>query len=227
MRRLLAPAEVVLAGPPNAGKSTLGNALVGRPVSLVHETPGTTRDWVRELAILNGLPVWVTDTAGLWSSTGILPVGIAGVPPADGNGELPQDAPLRADVESQSARRALERIGRADVVLLLGQPPADLGGLDGPGIRRKIIPVWTKSDLRPRDAPPVSGGTVAVSAHTGEGMDRLRQAILHALGLDGFDPALPRAFTERQASLLASAAEAMERDETPATRACLLRILEG
>ena len=55
MRRLADPREVVLAGPPNAGKSTLANALIGRPVSIVHDTAGTTRDWVREQALLADL----------------------------------------------------------------------------------------------------------------------------------------------------------------------------
>ena len=72
MQRLLDPPEVVLVGPPNVGKSTLINALVGRAVSIVHEMPGTTRDWVRELADFNGLPIWLTDTAGIWAKWDII-----------------------------------------------------------------------------------------------------------------------------------------------------------
>jgi len=95
MRRLLDPAEVVLAGPPNAGKSTLANALVGREVSIVHASPGTTRDWVRELALLSGVPVWVTDTAGIWDR-------------AEG-------------VDAEAVRRARRRVDEADVVVILSQ----------------------------------------------------------------------------------------------------------
>ena len=96
MQRLLHPPEVALAGPPNVGKSTLANALVGRDVSVVHDQPGTTRDWVRELALLNGVCVYLTDTAGLW------------------------DSPVPGSIDAQAVRRARHRIQRADLVLLLG-----------------------------------------------------------------------------------------------------------
>jgi len=93
MERLLHPAEVVLAGPPNAGKSTLANVLVGRQVSIVHTRPGTTRDWVRELALLDGVPIWLTDTAGLWD--------------------------VSEGIDAEAVRRAHARAGQAQLVLLL------------------------------------------------------------------------------------------------------------
>lgn len=93
VRRLLDPPEIVLAGAPNVGKSTLANALLGRSVSIVHDTPGTTRDWVRSRAVLNGVPVWLTDTAGLW--------------------EDPQ-----APIDAEAVRRSWQRIASADLVLL-------------------------------------------------------------------------------------------------------------
>jgi tRNA modification GTPase len=72
VRKLLDGFEIVLIGPPNAGKSALANALTGREVSIVHDQPGTTRDWVREEAIIARGSVWITDTAGLWTqATGI------------------------------------------------------------------------------------------------------------------------------------------------------------
>ena len=84
IRRLLEPAEVVLAGPPNVGKSTLANALIGRQVSLVHDQAGTTRDWVRHLAVLCGVPVHVTDTAGLWDApAGVDAQAVGRAAPAD------------------------------------------------------------------------------------------------------------------------------------------------
>jgi tRNA modification GTPase len=123
-QRLLHPPEVVLAGPPNAGKSTLINALVARPVSIVHEQAGTTRDWVRERAILLGRCVYLTDTAGLWDA----------------------DHP----VEAESVRRAWERIAQADLVLLLSEnDPVELPD----GVRAKAgLHVRTKCDKTP-DAP--------------------------------------------------------------------------
>ncbi len=94
MQKLLCPVDVVLAGPPNVGKSTLTNALTGRPVSIVHSTAGTTRDWVRELAILDGVPIYLTDTAGIWQ-------------PPEG-------------IDAEAVRRARSRVEKADLVLLLG-----------------------------------------------------------------------------------------------------------
>ncbi len=64
-RHLVEPWQVVLAGPPNAGKSTLTNALVGYDRAIVHHAPGTTRDVVTEAAAIDGWPVSLSDTAGL------------------------------------------------------------------------------------------------------------------------------------------------------------------
>lgn len=175
MQRLLQPAEVVLAGPPNAGKSTLANALLGRTISIVHETPGTTRDWVRAEAILDGIPVWLTDTAGIWSAT--------------------------TSEDAEAVNRARGRISRADVVLLIETAPVER------------TPDWCPKDRTLRVAakcdytPPDKHADVAVSAKTSEGLDELRRAVVRKLGLDGFDPTRPRAFTPRQARLLARAAE--------------------
>ncbi|MGC9453798.1 MAG: GTPase [Phycisphaerae bacterium] len=192
MQRLLDPAEVVLAGPPNAGKSTLANALVGRAVSIVHETPGTTRDWVRSEAILDGVPVWLTDTAGIWAAT------------------------TAEDAEAVSRARA--RVGRADVVLLVR--PAPTGEIPDWCPKDRTLRVASKSDAH----PPGHQADVPVSAETGEGLDQLRAAVLKMLGLDGFDPARPRAFTPRQARLLTQAAEVKD-DET--RRRSLQELLSG
>jgi tRNA modification GTPase len=197
MRMLLEPVEVVLAGPPNVGKSTLTNALVSRPVSLVHDQPGTTRDWVRELAILDGVPIQLTDTAGLWKS----------------------DHPI----DAESVRRAWQRIESAELVLLLREEtpielPADVRA-------KATLRVATKADL-PHPVPP-DRAEISISARTGEGLDRLRRAILQTLGLEAFDPSEPMAFTERQALLLQRAAGALERHNPQAARERLRQLLEG
>ena len=119
-RKLLSPPSVVLVGPPNAGKSTLTNALVARPVSIVHPHPGTTRDWVRELALLEDLPVSLTDTAGLW--------------------EAPQ-----SDIDAEAMTRARQCAHRADLVLLVGDgapPPLPPWLADTPTLR-----IANKTDL--------------------------------------------------------------------------------
>lgn len=125
MRRLLEPAEVVLAGPPNVGKSTLTNALVGRQVSIAHAAPGTTRDWVRELALLEGVPVYLTDTAGIWDAPG--------------------------EVDAEAVRRARRCVGQADVVVLLDS--GELTQCPSWCHPDRTIRVWSKCDIHPpRDA---------------------------------------------------------------------------
>ena len=127
MKRLLDPAEVVLIGPPNAGKSALANALVGRQVSIVHDTPGTTRDWVREEARLDGVPIYLTDTAGIWSAP--------------------------AAIDAEAVRRARARAETADLVVLLSAetaaPPHWLHARD-------VLRITAKCDLSPAagGAPP-------------------------------------------------------------------------
>lgn len=191
-RRLLSPAEVVLAGPPNAGKSTLANVLAGRAVSIVHDTAGTTRDWVRELALLEGLPVWLTDTAGLWQRPG-------------GPG---------AAIEREAVNRAMQCVRRADLVVLLGEvDDRDLG-------HAPVLRVHAKCDVAPAPA-----GALAICAHTGEGLAQLKREILLRLGLADFDPAVPMAFTGRQAKLLSSAAAAIEAGKLDAARASLGELL--
>jgi tRNA modification GTPase len=186
VQRLLQPAEVVLAGEPNAGKSTLMNLLVARAVSIVDPRPGATRDWVRELAVLNGLPVWLTDTAGLWQA-------------AEG-------------VDAAAVDRARQCIRDADLVVLLrdatsgaetlGHDPAWLSGID-------VLHVRSKIDAAPPGHAPADAD-VEVSALTGEGLDTLNRAVLGRLGLGAFDPAAPAAFTWRQHDLLLGAADALD-----------------
>ena len=199
MRRVLCPAEVVLAGPPNAGKSTLANTLLGRPASIVHDRPGTTRDWVREQTLLCGLPIWLTDTAGLW--------------------ETP-DA-----IDAEAVRRTRQRITAADLVLLLEagrmEPlPNWLGELCRPGSLR-VLRVATKIDLAP--APP--DADAAVCALTGQGLDELAVRIMEALGLGDFDATLPAAFTDRQEALLTKAADALDAGQTDTARTSLAELL--
>ncbi len=198
MTKLLHPVEVALAGPPNAGKSALANALVGRQVSIVNDRPGTTRDWVRELAVFGGVGVWLTDTAGIWDFFS-----------ADG-------------IDAEAVRRARQRVEQAELVLLL-----DAGdGIELPQWCHagKCIRVRSKCDLA---ANCVGDYDIAVSANTGEGLAELKQAVLKATGMNDFDPARPRAFTRRQAELLNLAASAMEKADTENYRRLVAEFLGG
>ena len=204
MQRLLNPAEVVLAGPVNAGKSTLANALLGRQVAIVHETPGTTRDWVRERAIVRGVPIWLTDTAGLWEK------------PACG------EQGRAEGIDAEAVRRARQRAEQADLVLLTSaaRPTPTPAWLHA----KSVVYVWAKADLAP---PPPGFAGVAVSAHTGAGLDELKQTVLEALGMGNIDPSRPMAFAPRQADLLARAADALDaRHPAPAAQS-LRQLLTG
>lgn len=109
---------MVLAGPPNAGKSTLLNALAQRDVAIVSPIPGTTRDTLEVHCDLGGLPVVIVDTAGLRESG---------------------DA-----IEREGVARARMRAAKADLVLWLVPPE---GTEDHPPAARQVLRVGTKADL--------------------------------------------------------------------------------
>lgn len=140
---------VVLAGAPNAGKSTLLNALSRREVAIVSDTPGTTRDAIEVRLDMGGLPVLLVDTAGL------------------------RDA--AEAVEAEGIRRTRARIETADLVLALvpphGEEP-DLAGTAAP-----ILTVRTKTDLLADFQNPRGEGGLQVSARTGQGLDALLDAV--------------------------------------------------
>lgn len=186
-------AQVVLAGPPNAGKSSLLNVILGRDRALVTPVPGTTRDTLEELVEIRGLPVWLVDTAGLRQT----------------------DEP----VERAGIDRTRAHIAAANLTLWIldaGQPLAGQWPELGPGQEvRHFLPVINKSDLGVPPLPaawPFAASPVAVSALTGAGLEDLEQAMAAALGRaagggEGRDLPAPNA---RQSELLIRAATALE-----------------
>jgi len=158
--------NVVLAGKPNAGKSSLLNGLAGYDAAIVTPVPGTTRDVLRERIHVDGLPVHIVDTAGLRETEDI--------------------------VEGEGVRRARGEIERAGLVLYVidaTEPPApealarELAGLPA-GV--PVLQVWNKVDLLSGTLPegggslPEKGADAAalrVSALTGVGLDELRERI--------------------------------------------------
>jgi tRNA modification GTPase len=166
--------RVVLAGPPNAGKSTLFNALVEDEAAITAAEPGTTRDVLLRSVALGGVPFTFVDTAGLRD---------------EGAGAI----------ERIGIERARNEAGRADLVLWLGPE-----GAGPPGSR--LWEIAAQCD-RP-DAPAKSAATFRLSARTGEGVDRLREALIeHARS------ALPApgdvALNARQHGLLGEVASAL------------------
>ncbi len=155
--QLLRGARVVLAGPPNVGKSSLLNRLAGDDVAIVTSTPGTTRDVVRATVQLHGISVEFLDTAGLRESDD--PIERLGM--------------QRTRASADSADLILLVLDSTDATTEVAQLRADV-----PSIR-----VLNKVDLptNPLIASSVDG--VRVSAKTGEGIDALRTAISTALGL--------------------------------------------
>jgi tRNA modification GTPase len=176
--RLRDGVRVVLAGPPNSGKSTLLNALVGREAAITAPTAGTTRDLIEAPVAMGGTAYLLTDTAGL----------------RDG-----AEAVERIGVE-----RARIAIDSADIILWLDSIESC------PHPARSII-VYPRTDVSGRELPPASAD-VAVSARTGEGMDRLG-----ALIGDRARKLLPGegevALNRRQKAVLAECADALRASE--------------
>lgn len=162
--------RIVIAGEPNAGKSTLLNALAGTEAAIVTDIPGTTRDVLRHEISIAGVPIHVIDTAGLRSS----------------------DDP----VEQEGIRRARAAIADADRVLLvvdvrsrnrLAANPVwqELHG--DPGIASRLSLVFNKADLAGLDAATQQEqGTPAIqlSARLGTGLELLRKHLLECAGYE-------------------------------------------
>jgi tRNA modification GTPase len=146
-------ALVVIGGVPNAGKSSLFNALIGRQRAIVTEIPGTTRDAIESRIEIRGWPVRLVDTAGLRESS---------------------------DVVERLGIEVSERyLGDADVVLLCAETAEELAGLSKRTQSLTSAPhlsVRTKSDLH-KPAEDNGSGVTSVSALNGQGLDQLTDRI--------------------------------------------------
>ena len=158
--------QVVIAGQPNAGKSSLLNALAGAELAIVTPIAGTTRDRVQETIQIEGVPIHVIDTAGLRDSVDT--------------------------VEKIGIARAWEAIAAADVVLFLHdltrtqQADYQEGDADiastllqklPPGV--PVMDIWNKADAA---SAALRADGITLSAKTGAGLEALRQALLEAAG---------------------------------------------
>lgn len=154
---------LVIAGLPNAGKSSLLNSLAGRESAIVTDIPGTTRDLLREQIQIDGMPLHLIDTAGLRESS---------------------DA-----VEQEGIRRARAEIAKADRILWIFDDKLDPnhqafdssllpGAIPVTFLRNKIDRSGTPAGMRETAA----GVEIALSAKTGEGMGLLREHLKQCMG---------------------------------------------
>jgi tRNA modification GTPase len=171
---------VVLAGPPNAGKSSLLNSLAQRETAIVSAIPGTTRDVLREQILIDGMPLHVLDTAGLRDSSD--------------------------EIESEGVRRAYAAMQRADRVLLIIDDAAKRDVAIERLVRqlppgRAYTLVRNKVDLSGRHAGlhvGTSAPEVALSARTGAGLGAL---CAHLRACMGFQVAGEGSFIARRRHL--------------------------
>ena len=203
--------KVVIAGQPNAGKSSLLNALAGAELAIVTPIAGTTRDVVQQTIQIEGVPLHVIDTAGLRES---------------------DDAVERIGIE-----RAWEEIARADAVLFLHdltrQDAEDYRSADAEiaqTLAQKlpasvpVLHVWNKADAA--DATPgAQEDGLLLSARLGQGLDALRQRLLEIAGWQSAAEGLYIARARHVEALQATQAhlqEAHEQLQSPAPALDLL-----
>ena len=157
---------LVIAGPPNAGKSSIMNALSGRNTAIVTNVPGTTRDLLKEQIQIDGLPLHLIDTAGLRES-----------------GD---------QVEQEGIRRAREQIANADRVLWVFDDKADPehaafnpdelpSGVPVLFVRNKIDLTSTEAGISENDG----GSEIAISAHVEKDIQLLRDYLKQSVGFHG------------------------------------------
>jgi len=151
---------IAIVGLPNAGKSSLLNALSGTDSAIVTDIPGTTRDVLRETISIDGVPVHIADTAGI------------------------RDVTDR--IEAEGVRRAKAALEKADLALLVLDltNPGDAGkelAKDLPP-DKPIIRAWNKCDISDHREQE-QGNSINISAKTGEGVDQLRSLIKDIAGL--------------------------------------------
>ena len=158
--------KVVLAGQPNVGKSSLLNALAGVELAIVTPLAGTTRDRVSETIQIDGIPIHVTDTAGLRDSNDeIERLGIARTWQAVADADLV--------LFLHDLTRAAEPAYATAEIQLAMQLAKALGG------NERLLHVYNKADATGQATLPEG---VLISALTGQGLQELRQAVLRFVG---------------------------------------------
>lgn len=183
--------RVVITGRPNVGKSSLLNSLAGHEAAIVTDIPGTTRDVLREVIQLNGVPLHLMDTAGMRVSNDV--------------------------IEQEGMRRAQAELVQSDHVLLVvddvaGLTPEDRETVAAMPTGVALTLVYNKCDLSHRPPLRAAGAAHAVvrlSAKTGIGMDLLRERLQESAGYLGASSGIFSA-RNRHLDALARARSALE-----------------
>jgi tRNA modification GTPase len=165
-RIMTSGAVVVLCGPTNSGKSTLFNSLVGSDRAIVHQEPGTTRDLLDAMIIIDGVPITLVDTAGLRE--------------------------VVDDVESEGIRRAEDYINKADLICIIKD--ITQGSLSSEMVdnilleKNQVVNIYNKIDLITKREMNKYRGSLKrglyTSALMGLGLDELKKYIVTNLNLE-------------------------------------------
>lgn len=158
--------QLVLAGAPNVGKSSLLNRLAGEEIAIVTPIAGTTRDRVKESIQIEGVPMHIIDTAGLRRTLD--------------------------EVEAKGIERTWDAIRLADLVIFLTAPNAEKEAndlraqiLEALPAKCPVLELINKSDLLDKNSADLNGRALLISAKTGEGIEVLKQKILETVGWNG------------------------------------------
>jgi tRNA modification GTPase len=177
LHHLLNPPRVAIVGAPNVGKSTLANQLFAQERSIAADLPGTTRDWVGEIANINGLPVMLVDTPGLRETDD--------------------------SIEHAAIQRSRGEIERADLVVLVLDASRPLEPEQQPllAVYPDALKVANKVD-RTMAWDLITLKAIPTIGTTGKGIDVLRQSIATYFGCEEMDLSRARYWTGRQKQIL-------------------------
>ncbi len=187
--------DAVIAGRPNAGKSTFMNLLAGREKSIVTKTEGTTRDIVEETVRLGGITLRLSDTAGLRSASD--------------------------EAEEMGIRRAYEKIDTAPFIFAVFDSSRELNETDSELIEKcggkKAVAVINKTDLEQRantrEITEKFENCVFISAKNDKSISAVESAVKSALGTARFDAAAPMLANQRQRRCCVNAAKSVREAE--------------
>ena len=183
--------QLVLAGAPNVGKSSLLNRLAGEEVAIVTPIAGTTRDRVKESITIEGVPIHIIDTAGLRDTNDL--------------------------VEAKGIERSWDAIRLADLVIFLTDHNSGEDGLKEQILcelppKCPVLEVLNKSDLMSSGPERAKKSPILISAKTGDGVEALKKKILELVGWNGSQEGAIVA-RRRHLDCLERASEHIERSE--------------